>query len=222
MLLFGGVAVARAVFAQVPSPSPPQKSDFFINEIVGLAAPDLTECVNALGEEGCVKFGSVASENRIYIEFTMPRTWHRAGWSDTFGSCTEEDQVALATSSPPAYGDYVPGYSSNKCKLPYIVELYNGTSGKSVSIMADAWNLDTITLIMLHGEAGEHLKDWGAPGVFFRYLGPDVETFSANAVDSACFVYEEPKSEVGLYEGFLSHPTWFPFRVSCSFPYNTL
>ena len=27
---------------------------------------------------------------------------------------------------------------------------------------------------------------------------------------------------VGLSEGFLSHPTWFPFRVSCSFPYNTL
>ena len=28
--------------------------------------------------------------------------------------------------------------------------------------------------------------------------------------------------EIGLSEGFLSHPTWFPFRVSCSFPYNTL
>ena len=27
---------------------------------------------------------------------------------------------------------------------------------------------------------------------------------------------------LGLSEGFLSHPTWFPFRVSCSFPYNTL
>ena len=27
---------------------------------------------------------------------------------------------------------------------------------------------------------------------------------------------------VGLSEGFLSHPTWFPFRVSSSFPYNTL
>ena len=29
-------------------------------------------------------------------------------------------------------------------------------------------------------------------------------------------------SRVGLSEGFLSHPTWFPFRVSCSFPYNNL
>ena len=31
-----------------------------------------------------------------------------------------------------------------------------------------------------------------------------------------------PLRRFGLSEGFLSHPTWFPFRVSCSFPYNTL
>ena len=203
MLLFGGVAVARAVFAQVPSPSPPQKSDFFINEIVGLAAPDLTECVNALGEEGCVKFGSGVSEGRIFIEFTMPRTWHRAGWSDTWGSCTEEDQVALATASTPAYGDVVTPLSSNKCKLPYIVEFYNGTSGKQYfginggSIMADAMNLQRNYVD--HGQAGEHLKDWGAPGVFFRYLGPDVQSFSANDVDSACFLYEQGSDDCDYF-----------------------
>ena len=198
MLLFGGVAVARAVFAQVPSPSPPQKSDFFINEIVGLAAPDLTECVNALGKEGCVKFGSGVSEGTIYIEFTMPRTWHRAGWSDTWGSCTEEDQVALATSRDSgAYGDVVSPASSNKCKLPYIVELYNGTSGKFVKMMADAMNLQRNYVD--HGSAGEHLKDWGAPGVFFRYLGPNADTFSANEVDSRCFLDERGSNDCDFF-----------------------
>ena len=43
-------------------------------------------------------------------------------------------------------------------------------------------------------------------------------------VDS-CYAISAPSAPVatlGLSKGFLSHPTWFPFRVSCLFPYNTL
>ena len=174
--MLGAVAF---VLSQTPSPSPPQKSDFFINEIVGLAAPTLEECVKGLGSEAAC---ADLKLQMIVIEFAMPKNWYREGWVN-FGqnvhqvSCNEAEQKEWAAKSSV---DDAPEFPT--CSLPYVVEIYNGAGmvdrGKEYVSTLNTGPQTSTTQTISYGDGvrnriptrdGSLVDTWGADGVFFRY-----------------------------------------------------